>query len=111
MKLQHETQNDVAILRVHGELEGDNTNAFRKHSLKCIEEGARDFILELSQCGFIDSQGLETLLWLQDQAAEQLGQVRLAAPHEHVEQIMSVTRLDSRFESHATADAARASLR
>ena len=38
-------------------------------------------------------RGLETLLWLQDQCLENLGQVRLAGCPDNVQTILRITRL------------------
>ena len=38
-----------------------------------------DFVLDLEKCPFIDSEGLETLLWLKRRCEELFGQVKLAS--------------------------------
>lgn len=111
MKLSHEDYDELTVMAVKGELEGEETDRFRKAVLERMEAKVRDFVLDLAELEHIDSGGLETLLWLQDQCAEQLGQVRLAACQEHVTQILQMTRLASRFDAHADVDSAIKSLR
>ena len=59
----------------------------------------------------MDSAALETLLWLQDQSAQRLGQVRLAQLSENVAAILHLTRLDKRFDTHGDVESAVKSLR
>ncbi len=111
MKLSHEDYDQLTVLAVRGELEGDEADRFRKAALERMEAKVRDFVLDLSEMEHIDSRGLEALLWLQDQCAENLGQVRLACAQEHVKTILNMTRLAGRFDAHSDVDAAIQSLR
>ena len=54
----------------------------------------------MSGVGFIDSQGLEQLLWLQDYCSENKSQLRLAGLDETCEKILGITRLDSKFDCY-----------
>ena len=110
MKISHEDRDQLTVLSVRGDLEAEETVRFRKAVLERMEAKVRDFVLDMEQLAHIDSQGLETLLWLQDECAEQLGQVRLACVQEHIRTILDMTRLAGRFDCHPTVDAAIASL-
>ena len=88
---QHNEQYTVFTLR--GELTSDEVDGFRKSALEQMDK-VHDFVLDMSQVPFIDSQGLESLLWLQEQCMEKLGQVRLAACLDNVNTILKITRLD-----------------
>ena len=111
MKLTHENYDQMTVMVLHGELTADQTEAFRKLALDRLSAQVRDFVLEISGMDFVDSKGLETILWLQDQAGEKLGQVRFAAPTESVKKIFEMTRLAPRFDCHPTVEAAIKSLR
>jgi len=111
MKLSHEDYDQLTVLAVRGELEGDEADRFRKAALERMDAKVRDFVLDLGEMEHIDSQGLEALLWLQDQCAENLGQVRLACPKPHVRTILHMTRLAGRFDTHDDVDTAIHSLR
>ena len=110
MKLAHEDHGQLTVLSLKGELEAGETDRLRKAVLERMEAKIRDFVLDLEELEHIDSQGLETLLWLQDECAEQLGQVRLACVREHIRTILEMTRLALRIESHESVDAAVRSL-
>lgn len=111
MKLKHEDYDQVSVLTIRGELTTDEVETLRKVALDRMEHNIRDFVLDISQMEFIDSQGLETLLWLQETCGEKLGQVRLAAPKQNVEKILEITRLIARFDRHDDVESAMKSLR
>lgn len=111
MKLKLEDCDQACLLTVRGEITAEDTDQLRKVAIERMDRKLRDFVLDLSQTEFIDSKGLETLLWLQEEAMAQLGQVRLAACQETVTKILEITRLSKRFETHETIEAAIRSLR
>lgn len=88
---QHHEQYTVFTLR--GELTADEADEFRKSALEQMDHKTHDFVLDMSQVQFVDSKGLEALLWLQDQCIENLGQVRLAGCADSVQTILRITRL------------------
>ena len=98
MKLAHEDHHELTVLSLKGDLASDETDRFRRAALERIEARIRDFVLDLEGLDGIDSQGLESLLWLQEQCDERLGQVRLAACQEHLREVLKMTRLAGRFE-------------
>ncbi len=100
----------VSILRMRTELTADNCEPFRTQAKARLDDGARDLVLDMSNLETIDSQGLETLLWLDDTCVERLGQVRLASCQEHIVKILEMTRLTARLRAEATVEAAIASL-
>ncbi len=111
MKLKHERYDQLAVLSLEGDLATEAVEPLRKIAQELLDADVRDFALDLTQVEFIDSRGLETMLWLQEQAGERLGQMRLAGACDNVETILRVTRLSPRFERHASLDAAVKSLR
>ena len=111
MKLSYEDYDQLTVLTVRGEFTTEAVDEFRKVATDRMAKQARDFVLEVSGMEFIDSKGLESLLWLQEQCGEKLGQVRLAAPTENVTKILEITRLAARFDRHPDVDSAVKSLR
>jgi anti-sigma B factor antagonist len=112
MKLLCEEHGEVSVLHVTGEFAGDEVERFHQLAQQRIERNqARDFVIDCSAVEFIDSRGIEALIWLQDRCAEQLGQMRLAGCSEQVRTVLEITRLIPRFECHAAVDAAVKSLK
>ncbi|MEO0514517.1 MAG: STAS domain-containing protein [Planctomycetota bacterium] len=98
MKLTHEDQNELTVMKLKGDLAKDEPDRFRHAALMRIDARVRDFVLDVSDLESIDSQGLESLIWLDEQCAERLGQVRLAGCQDHIHDVLKMTRLDGRFE-------------
>jgi anti-anti-sigma factor len=111
MKIKHENYDRVTVINVSGDITVDELEPLRGLCSTRLQADTRDFVFDFSETDFLDSKALETLLWLQEQAGERLGQVRLAAPTENLRRILSITRLEHHFDTHETVDAALKSLR
>lgn len=111
MKLMTEDHDQLAIFKIQGELVADASEDLLSAFRERMERQVRDYVFDLAETEFIDSQGLETLLEIQDKATEQLGQIRLAAVADNVNEILRITRLTMRLERHATVDEAIKSMR
>ena len=110
MKITYEDKGPVTVLSISGDLSVDEAARFQRETLQRFDQNIRDFVLDLESLDFIDSRGLESLLWLQDKCSELLGQVRLAACPDHISKVLEVTRLNTRFDCHPNVDAAVSSL-
>lgn len=110
MKIGYEDKGPVTVLSIRGDLSVDETDRFQRETLQKMDQEVRDFVLDLQSLDFIDSRGLEMLIWLQDKCAELLGQVRLAGCPEHIRKVLEVTRLSGRFDCHPDVDSAIKSL-
>ena len=84
-------------------------NAMVDESLK--HGFVRDIVLDLEYLTFVDSAGLEALLWMIDEASERGGQLRLVKPDPTVGKILEISRLDRRFNIHQSIESAAKSLR
>lgn len=111
MKLSHENYDRITVIGIEGDLTIDELDPFRRLVEQRLDSETRDFVLDLSGTEFLDSGAMETLLWLQEQADERLGQIRLASPNETVQKILTITRLDKHFDTHDDVDSALKSLR
>ncbi len=111
MKLSYEDHNTITVLTISGELTADQGDSFRRACQDRLNAGIRDIVLDMEYLTLIDSAGLELLLWLVDQVAENGGQVRLVKPDETVRKILQLTRLDRRFNTHDSIESAAKSLR
>lgn len=111
MKLTYEDHDEMTVMTLRGDLTSDEVNALRKLASDRIDHNIRDFVLDVDAMEFIDSEGLETLLWLQEVVAERLGQVRLAGMNDNLNQILEITRLSKQFDCHVDVESAIKSLR
>lgn len=71
---------------------------FRRLASEQLQAGGRWFVLDLSRTGALDSQGLEDLLWFQDEVQQSGGTVKVAGLRGHPRQIFELVRFDAKFE-------------
>jgi anti-sigma B factor antagonist len=111
MKLSYEDHGPISVIKVSGDLTVDQADALRRSLQERFDAGIRDVVLEVGNMTFVDSSGLEALLWIIDEAAARGGQLRLVSPDETVRKILEITRLDRRFHMHESIESAAKSLR
>ncbi len=111
MRVKYEDHDKISIVSIEGDLTHDHVDSLRRTVAERISRGTRDFVLQVHGLTFVDSAGLETLLWLQEAAAEHLGQIRLVAPDENIRKILEITRLQHQFDTHEEVTDAIRSLR
>ncbi|MEM1027089.1 MAG: STAS domain-containing protein [Planctomycetota bacterium] len=112
MKVTFEDYDQMSVLSLRGEFVGeDNSEIFRTEAQQRLAGPVRDVIVDLENVEFVDSRAFETLIWLQDACAEKLGQVRIAAAQQAVDEALRLTRLAGRFDCHEDIDGAIRSLR
>jgi anti-anti-sigma factor len=107
MPVRAEEYNQVCVISVDGDLVGDTAAGVRNASEERINNRQIvDFIVDLEKCGFIDSEGLETLLWLKRKSDDLFGQAKLVGLDDNCRKILEITRLEARFECHKDVPAA-----
>ena len=111
MKLSYEDHDTITVLTVSGELTSDQADPFRRSVQDRFEAGIRHVVLNMEHLTYVDSAGLEALLWAMDEAAARGGHLRLVGPDATMRTILHVTRLERRFNVHDTIESAAKSLR
>jgi anti-anti-sigma factor len=111
MKLKHENYDRITVISAEGDINVDELEPLRRLVEQRLEANTRDFVMDLAEVEFLDSKALELMLWMQEQADENLGQVRLAAVTENVAKILHVTRLGNHFDRHEDVESALKSLK
>jgi anti-anti-sigma factor len=79
---------------------------FKYTLTKSIEKGYRKFVVDLSQCEFIDSTFLGVLVVVLKRITSLGGDLRLVGFHPNVNAMMELTRMHRVFESFTTKEAA-----
>ena len=101
MKINKQDYNDVSVAELQGELDGDVSELFRNTVTDMVAAQKSGIVLDMSQVGFIDSEGLEQLLWARDYCGENKCELRLAGLDENCLKILEITRLDNEFQHYA----------
>lgn len=97
---------NVAVLISSEDLVGDAAQAFSAKAEHCLSEGSLNFVVDCSTVRGVDSQGLESLLSLQDKCEESFGVVKLCCLDDTLKKILEITRLTRRFEAFDDLDSA-----
>lgn len=101
MPLKCDQYNQACVLSVNGDLAAENVESCRKAVEEHIDQRQIvDFVIDLEKCPFIDSEGLETLLWIKRRCEDLFGQAKLSGLDENCRKILEITRLGRRFECH-----------
>lgn len=111
MGIRCDEYNQVCVVAVDGDLDGEAARALLAAADTQAQRRMTDFVIDLEKCGFIDSEGLEALLALSRRCEELAGQLRLAALDENCRKILEITRLEPRFQCDQDVAAAMRTMR
>lgn len=100
MKIKTQDYNDVTVVEMQGELDSEFTESLQRTVTEIIGTRKVGIVLDMSDVGFIDSEGLEKLLWARDYCNENGCQLRLAGLDENCAKILEITRLESEFNCY-----------
>lgn len=101
MKVKVQDYNDVTVVELQGELDGDIIDMFQNTITNAIEKREVGLVLDMSGVSFIDGEGLEQLLWARDYCNQNKRQLKLAGFDENCLKVMEITRLDKEFDHYA----------
>lgn len=99
-------EGSVTVVEVEGQLIVGNRQELKQRVLDELENGARDFAIDFSNTGYIDSSGLGVLVSLSKKIREQGGELRLAALNEDLRTLFELTKLDTLFQISDSLDGA-----
>lgn len=71
---------------------------FRESAKEYVEKGTTNFVLDFSNCKFIDSTGLGVIVGIYKKCLEHKGTVKLQHLNADVLKVFKMTRLDKVFE-------------
>jgi anti-anti-sigma factor len=110
--IKYEEYNQVCVMSVNGDLVGSEVGGMKKAIDELIEKKQIvDFVVDLEKVQFIDSEGLESLLWVKRRSEDLFGQIKLVNLDENLHKILEITRLEHRFECHSDLPAALKTMR
>lgn len=101
MKIKIQDYGNVTVVELQGELDADFAELFQSTITDIIAKNKTCIVLDMSTVGFIDSQGLEQLLWARDYCNENKRELRLAGLDENCLRILEITQLEHEFEHYS----------
>ena len=100
MKIPWQNYNDVTVVELRGTVDADSVEPLRSVITEIIAGQRAGIVLNMSDVDFLDSQGLELLLWVRDYCRQNRVPLRLAGLTENVAKILEITRLQDEFDCH-----------
>jgi anti-anti-sigma factor len=101
MRINTQNYNDVTVIELQGEFDNDVADSLKATVTGSVASQRRRVILDMSNINFIDSQGLELLLWMHQYCRQNRVQLKLAGLDENCRTILEITRLMDEFDCHA----------
>ncbi len=98
------------IIRIGKALDFRNAADFKASCQEQVRSGARNFILDFSETGILDSTGLGSIFSLYRQVSPLEGQVVFASVSRPVQVVVQLTRTYKVFRQFPSVDAAKGSL-
>ena len=112
MPMKVDEYSSVCVISLHGDFAAEASKELRTAVEARIEERRIvDFVVDFEKADFIDSEGLETLLWLKRRCEDLFGQIKLVNLDESCRKILEITRLEHRFECHGDLTGALKTMR
>ena len=100
MKLTYEHSKDekANYLYIQGDLIGDEVGPKLVEIVSDgIQEGAKIFVIDLSEVRYISSSGIGLLITMLTKMRNAGGEVYLTSPSEHVKKLLIITKLNNIF--------------
>lgn len=99
MKFEQETKNNVFILRLSGDLIGENSGT---HLLDAVNSSIQKNILvcviDISELRYMNSSGIGVLITILTKFRNKGGEVYLMKPSENVQKLLVITKLNAIFQ-------------
>ena len=105
MRGTREVKDSYQLFRLTGLLDAFSEPTFRKTLNKCIDEGPKNIILDLSKIDFVDSSGLGALVQLVKKAQSEEGTLQIVT-NPRVTQTVKLVRLEQFLSLQTSVDAA-----
>lgn len=109
MPFQMRREGDTAVIVLNGRISlGEPVEDFRALWTKAVAEGAKDFVVNVTEVTMMDSSGIGTMIRCHSAVAHAGGKLRIAGASPTVRQAFKITRLDKVFEFHDSEQSALA---
>ena len=94
-------EENLAILKIDGEIIFDNSNSFKEESKKRISEKNCDhLIIDLSKVPYIDSSGIGFILSLFKFMRTQGGKLVIANANQKIKKVFEITKMTQVFQMY-----------
>lgn len=107
MKFNSEVKNDTLIIRLDGDLIGENDGAgILAKATDAIQEKIMKCVIDISSLRYINSSGIGVLITILTKFRNKGGEVYLLNPSESVQKLLVITKLNAIFQIAKTEEEA-----
>ena len=85
------------VLELSGRVSILEEHDLRQIAWDLIEQGERNFVINLANVSYMDNSGLGQLCWIYTVLRNRGGDLRLLKPTPRIKRLLTITRLDSVF--------------
>jgi anti-sigma B factor antagonist len=105
MKIVERLVNDVTILDVQGKiLIGEGDDQLRESVTKLADDGKTKIVLNLAEVPYVDSAGLGEIVRCYTTVSRKGGKLKLLHLTKKIQDLLSITKLLTVFETYDTED-------
>ena len=94
---EYKKEDNILILKIHGEIDVSNIAVFKETLLKGIEQKTPNILLDCEELKYIDSTGLGVLVSIYKKAKEMGGSIQIIHLKPYLQKIFLITDLDKIF--------------
>ncbi|MEB3294706.1 MAG: STAS domain-containing protein [Synechococcales bacterium] len=105
-----EVKDNYQLFRLTGLLDAFSEATFRKVLVKCVEDGPKNIVLDLSKIDFVDSSGLGALVQIAKKAQTESGTLQIVT-NPRVTQTVKLVRLEQFLSLQASVESAIANVK
>ena len=107
MVFDHEIKENALILRLSGDLIGENNSAgILETAANAIQHDIRKCVIDISNLRYINSSGIGVLITILTKFRNKGGEVYLLKPSESVQKLLVITKLNAIFQIIQTEEEA-----
>lgn len=108
MNINIQDYSNVIVVKLDGVISVDTDESLKSNITQLVANHRKAIVFDMAGVQFIDSQGLELLLWVRDYCRLSLIQFRLAGLDDNCQKILEITRLNKEFNcSHEVTEAVK----
>lgn len=110
MKLSRETDNDISVVALDGEIDTGCSEEVKGYLLRALQEGGDSIIIDLSRVPYMSSVGLQILLDVYQTSKLEEVDLILASPKPRLMKILEISGYSSFLTIYDSAEEAIASI-
>jgi anti-anti-sigma factor len=95
---------DARLIKLIGDLDATNAEIILEKISSLMNEGVVKFIADFSDLRYVNSRGLEVLLYFHKVTKERMGFFKIAAVNDNVKEIIDIVGADSYLEIFDTVE-------